>query len=175
MNFEYDGPNHVGVVQILRNYACDCCSGCNNHENTLLMNYLPDAHNHGAEIFTGAKVKYVEKKDKMDCSFEITGSGTEKFNTNTAFVFADIVIVSAGTLGTAEIMLRSKANGLKISDRIGHHFSGNGDVLGFGYNTDTEINDVGYGDKTPPPAPVAPGPCITGIIDLRNTPELMTE
>jgi cholesterol oxidase len=174
VNFEYDGPNHVGVVQKPCNLCGDCCSGCNNHaKNTLLMNYLPDAHNHGAEIFTGAKVKYVEKKDKKwIVHFEVTGSGTEKFNTNTAFVFADIVIVSAGTLGTAEIMLRSKANGLKVSERIGHHFSGNGDVLGFGYNTDTEVNDVGYGDKAPPPAPLAPGPCITGIIDLRNTPEL---
>ena len=48
-------------------------------------------------------------------------------------------------LGSTEILLRSKANGLSLSDQVGKHFTGNGDVLGFGYDTDTVIDGVGYG------------------------------
>ncbi len=43
--------NHVGVEQLPCNQCGDCVSGCNNKaKNTTLMNYLPDAWNHGAEI-----------------------------------------------------------------------------------------------------------------------------
>ena len=38
---------------------CTLCGGCNTGcnygaKNTVLMNYLPDAHAHGADIFTQA-------------------------------------------------------------------------------------------------------------------------
>jgi cholesterol oxidase len=44
------------------------------------------------------------------------------------FVTADVVFLAAGTLGTNEILLRSKSYGLNVSDRLGKGFSGNGDV-----------------------------------------------
>jgi cholesterol oxidase len=44
------------------------------------------------------------------------------------FVIANVVFLAAGTLGTNEILLRSRAYGLKVSDRLGKGFSGNGDV-----------------------------------------------
>jgi len=43
-------------------------------------------------------------------------------------VTAKVVFVGAGTFGTNEIMLRSKAHGLSISKELGNGFSGNGDV-----------------------------------------------
>jgi choline dehydrogenase-like flavoprotein len=48
-------------------------------------------------------------------------------------VTADIVIVSAGCLGTNELLLRSKARGTlpNISNRVGVGFSTNGDYLAF--------------------------------------------
>ena len=46
-----DGVNHVGVPQQACTACGDCVSGCNYAaKNTLIMNYLPDAKNHGAEI-----------------------------------------------------------------------------------------------------------------------------
>ena len=47
-----DGLNHVGVEQKKCKLCGDCMTGCNySAKNTVLMNYLPDARNHGAEIF----------------------------------------------------------------------------------------------------------------------------
>ena len=43
-----DGVNHVGVEQKACKLCGDCVSGCNySAKNTVLMNYLPDAKNHG--------------------------------------------------------------------------------------------------------------------------------
>ena len=47
------------------------------------------------------------------------------------------------------ILLRSRERGLAASDKIGAGLSGNGDVLGFAYNTDQEINGIGWGDRKP--------------------------
>jgi cholesterol oxidase len=40
-------------------------------------------------------------------------------------------VVSAGTLGTNELLLKSRDKGLKISKRLGEGFSPNGDLFGF--------------------------------------------
>ena len=166
-----DRVNQAGVVQKKCINCGDCVAGCNHlAKNTTLMNYLPDAWNHGAEIFTECSVRYVERRDdgKWVVHFEVLGQGRAKFDAPELFVTADIVVVSAGTLGSSEIMLRSKAKGLDLSDRVGKHFSGNGDVLGFAYNNDVEINGIGFGTHTD--GSVADvGPCITSIIDHRNT------
>ena len=65
VNFEYDNqPNHVGIEQKKCNNCGDCVTGCNHHaKNTLIMNYLPDAVNHGAEIFCETGVQYIERRD----------------------------------------------------------------------------------------------------------------
>lgn len=47
-------------------------------------------------------------------------------------ITADFVIVAAGCIGTNEIMLRSKEDGLEnLSDKVGYGFSTNGDYLAF--------------------------------------------
>ena len=83
------------------------------------------------------------------------------------FVTADVVVLAAGTLGSTEILLRSRDLGLPVSDRLGDGFSGNGDVLAFAYDTDQPVRDVGLGDRVPR-ADTAVGPTITGLIDLRG-------
>ena len=55
--------NHVGVEQRVCTLCGDCVTGCNvGAKNTTLMNYLPDAWNHGAHIFVGALVRYVARQ-----------------------------------------------------------------------------------------------------------------
>ncbi len=161
--------NHVGVEQQPCNGCGDCVSGCNyKAKNTTLMNYLPDAWNHGAEIFCQAAVRHLEKDgDAWIVHFQYVGTGREKFSAPTLFVKADIVIVSAGTLGSTEILLRSQKNGLALSPQLGKNTSGNGDILGFGYNCDEEINGIGFGAH-PVNAKEPVGPCITSIIDMRD-------
>ena len=86
-------------------------------------------------------------------------------------VSADLVILGAGSLGSTEILLRSKAHGLAVSDQVGERFTGNGDVLAFAYDTDHVINGVGWGHHRPGEIP-AVGPCITSVIDLRRQSQL---
>jgi cholesterol oxidase len=130
------------------------------------MNYLPDAVNHGAEIYTQVAVRRLEHADgRWVVHYEMIGSGREKFDAPQPFVTADVVVLGAGALGSTEILLRSRAAGLKSSNRLGERFTGNGDVLGFGYNTDAPIDGVGFGERRRD-TPV--GPCITGVIDARQ-------
>ncbi|MEO6982308.1 MAG: GMC oxidoreductase, partial [Edaphobacter sp.] len=164
-----DGVNHVGVEQHACTLCGDCCSGCNyGAKNTLIMNYLPDATNHGAEIYTRTAVRYVERVgERWVVHYQMLDSGREAFDAPTLMVSADVVFVSAGTLGSTEILLRSRENGLAGSDVLGQRMTGNGDVLAFGYNGDREIDGIGYGHRDPKTMkPV--GPCITGVIDLRE-------
>ncbi|HWC00208.1 MAG TPA: alpha/beta fold hydrolase [Bryobacteraceae bacterium] len=168
-----DGVNHVGVPQQACKVCGDCVSGCNHGaKNTTLMNYLPDAANFGAEIFTQVSVRYLERQGSgWLVHFQVLDSGQEKFDAPTQFVAADIVVVAGGVLGSNEILLRSKAKGLAVSDRAGEHFSGNGDVLGFSYDSERPILGVGFGNRDPRDRePV--GPCISGVIDMREQPNL---
>ena len=161
--------NHVGVEQLPCNHCGDCVSGCNNKaKNTTLMNYLPDATNHGAEIFCQAQVRHLERDGNgWIVHFQYLDSGREKFDAPTLFVKADIVVVSAGTLGSTEILLRSRDKGLAMSGQLGENMSGNGDILGFGHNCEQTINGIGFGTHSAKEMkPV--GPCITSIIDMRN-------
>jgi cholesterol oxidase len=168
-----DGINPAGVYQKACNACGDCMSGCNvSAKNTTMMNYLPDAVNHGAFIFTQVEVRSVERvQDKWLLRYHLVGVGRELFAAPKLFLTADMVIIAAGTIGSTAILLRSKDRGLAISDAVGRRFSGNGDVLAFAYNTNRPIHGVGFGTRRRGRVPDV-GPCITGIIDHRDTSEL---
>jgi cholesterol oxidase len=166
-----NGVNQVGVSQQACTLCGDCVTGCNfAAKNTILMNYLPDASNHGAEIYTQVGVRQLERQgSQWVVHYQVLDSGREAFDAPTLFLTANIVVLAGGVLGSSEILLRSKAAGLPLSDHVGLHFTGNGDVLGFGYDCNDTISGIGFGNL--PPAGRNPvGPCITGIIDMRNQP-----
>jgi cholesterol oxidase len=56
-----------------------------------------------------------------------------------------MVILAAGTLGSTEILLRSRERGLALSDRVGQRFSANGDIIAFGYGAKIPVNAIGVG------------------------------
>jgi cholesterol oxidase len=173
VNFE-DQINHVGVEQKKCINCGDCVSGCNHMaKNTTDLNYLPDAKNHGAEIYTNVGVQYIERQgDHWLIHFEVHGSGRDKFDAPPLFVRADKVFICAGSLGSTEILLRSSRKGLDVSPMLGHNFTGNGDVLGFAYNCDQEIHGIGLGDKAKEGKIDQVGPCITSVIDMRHQQKL---
>jgi cholesterol oxidase len=172
------GINHVGVEQHACTLCGDCVTGCNHRaKNTTLMNYLPDAHNHGAAIFTQISVRRVAvnpapsptSPGKWLVYYRPLGVGIEKFGDDELVVRADVVVLAAGALGSTEILLRSRAHGLPLSDRLGRGFTGNGDVLAFAYNSDGGVHGVGAGQRNPAALETPrPGPCITSVIDLRG-------
>lgn len=79
----------------------------------------------------------------------------------------EFLFLGAGTLGTTEILLRSRAYGLEMSPKLGMNMSGNGDILAFGYNSEKIANAIGTRNESYlKEYPV--GPTINGIIDMRD-------
>jgi cholesterol oxidase len=175
VNFDkFDGNlNHVGVEQHPCVGCGDCMTGCNYRaKNTVIMNYLPDAKNHGAEIFTQVSVRYLSRgDDRWLVHYQLITPGSDQLDAPMNSISADIVVLAAGSLGSTEILFRSKNQALLgLSDQLGQHFNGNGDFLGFAYNCDQEMNAIGFGRR--PPVDNGKerkkvGPCISGIIDMR--------
>ncbi len=107
-----EGVNRAGVPQSACVLCGDCMSGCNHRaKNTVLMNYLPDAKYHGAEIYTRVAVHSLERKaERWLVHYQVLSEGRASFAAPEAFVSADIVILGAGTFGSTEILLRSKVD-----------------------------------------------------------------
>src|SRR5690606_23936743 len=172
------GPNAAGVEQAPCILCGDCVAGCNHRaKNTVTENYLPDAVAHGADVFCSAAVRTVERAGGPGggwlVSFDAVGDGRTRFDAPSSFVFADVVVLAAGSLGSTEILLRSRARGLPVSPRLGERFTGNGDVLAFAYDVHGPpplLRGIGTGRRRPAPGAEV-GPCITGRIDLTAVPQ----
>jgi cholesterol oxidase len=171
INVTFDaGVNAAGVHQEACILCGDCVSGCNhNAKNTVLVNYLPDAVAHGAEIFCETPVRTVRPalggRGGWIVTFDTPGDGRHRLGAPASFVFADVVVLAAGTLGSTQILMRSRSEGLAVSPRLGSRFSGNGDVLAFAYDAGVTVRGMGTGRRQPTPE-TAVGPCITGMVDL---------
>jgi hypothetical protein len=115
-----------------------------NARDMLSENYLAVAKRYGCEIFVQHEVMRIGNR-KRDGSFRVhfkrpIGAAPPHLGV----VKAKQVVVVAGTLGSNAVLLRSKKHGLPLSDRVGHGFSGNGDMI-LGASVGTK--DVG-GDET---------------------------
>lgn len=147
---EFKGRQKVApddVAQSPCEYCGNCLLGCHVHaKNTLDLNYIPLAEAHGAEVFAQHQVVcirpckggyQVEYRDLQ----EATGSPAQT-------VFAAQVVLGAGTLGSTEILLRSKhihRSLPDLSDQLGHRYSGNGDFLFAGTRYKDRVVDPGRG------------------------------
>lgn len=162
-----DGKNAAGFDQKACVDCGDCVTGCNvGAKNTLYMNYLPTAHKQGCDIFTKVEVKWVEKL--ATGGWRVHGVRHKSFGSDDFTLDARHVILSAGSLGTPEILLRSEIHGLSLSPKLGTQFSGNGDFFAMAYNTDQQLNTMGFPGKKPDHEWAkrgnAPGPSIVGAV-----------
>lgn len=166
----YTGPGrdspHGGVPQQPCDYSGDCMIGCATHaKNSLDLNYLALAEEHGTEVYPLHEVLGIAPAQRgagYRVSYErIAGDAATKAVVGE--VRAETVIVAAGTLGTAELLLRcrDRAGSLPdLSPALGVGFSGNGDLLLAGTLTDSDI-DAG------------PGPSITAGADFATAKQQM--
>ena len=164
------GTNAAGVALEACTFCGDCCSGCNiGAKKTTILTWLPDAVNHGAEVFTRASVSHLERtrNGAWRIYYHPVGFARGRFDEAPLFVTASVVVLGAGSLGSTGILLRSRDRGLPLSGKLGQGFTGNGDVLGFTYNGNLPVGSVGIGQQDLDVDP--PGPTITGAVDLRNT------
>jgi cholesterol oxidase len=137
--------NRYGALQTSCVYCAECDIGCNYHaKNTLDLNYLFVAeHRYQAVIRTEHLVLKIVPVDGALADDphadgvngyrvyfrDLSGSKAE---VQTAL--ARRVIISAGALGSTEMLLRCKEHFRtlpRISDKLGHAFSGNGDFISF--------------------------------------------
>lgn len=155
--------NRQGVIQRPCTLCADCTSGCNvGAKNTLQMNYLPMAKRFGAEFFTRTEVQRVlPEQHGYRVQFKHYAPCADENRAFSGSVRARIVILSAGTLGSTGILLRSRECGLAVSDRVGCGFSGNGDTVGVITKSICPTNAAGYGAYSTEQAPV-------GITQQRN-------
>jgi len=148
----------------------DCCAGCNvGAKNTVALTYLPDAVRHGAEIFTQVRVEHLAQTAGGGWRVFWRPAGEAKAALEE--VSADIVVLAAGSLGSSEILLRSRQAGLPLADRVGEGFSANGDIIAFGYNGRERVNAVGLGHPARAGVP-AVGASVSGQIIVNDAQDL---
>jgi cholesterol oxidase len=179
-----DGKNAVGVMQQACIDCGNCVTGCNHDaKNTLAMNAIPLAIARGAQFWTGARA--IDVLPAGEDGAPVTGSGApRRWRVRVARVatlgahreqevfeiHADTVVIAAGSLGSTELLLRSREAGLALSERLGSAFSGNGDQMAFGVGQGESVGAVArpVGEKHERWARV--GPTIVGVVDRADGP-----
>ena len=150
----------------------DCVSGCNeNAKRTLTTTYLPRAYERGARMFTGATVLSVRREGAAwvlrFVRTDARKSMREGGNCPVHELHAKHVVLSAGTFGSTEILLRSRdEHGLALSGQLGKRLSTNGDSLSFGYLGKERVNGIGVGASALSGSGFAVGPTITGMVRI---------
>ena len=151
--------------------ACgDCVTGCNHGaKDSLDVNLLASAASRGAAIYTGATVLKLSRPHQCWRIHAVPTDGTlrERHGPPTV-IHAAHVILAAGTLGSTEILLKSRTDKLRFSARLGRNFSGNGDMIAVIRGHAKSAHAVPY--ESIPPRLRAVGPTITSFIDLRDDP-----
>jgi choline dehydrogenase-like flavoprotein len=162
------GPNAQHVHQE-KCIACgDCATGCNHQAKTSLdVTLLVTAQHAGAEIYTGATVLKLAKRDSLwVLDIVHTTAHMRRRQLKPFQLRARNVILCAGTFGSTEILLRSATDDLRFSSLLGRRFSANGDSLAVAYNMASEASAVADEGKCYKQRKV--GPTITGMVDLRT-------
>jgi cholesterol oxidase len=163
-----DGTTAANVKQIACTHCGDCMGGCNvGAKTTVHSTYLADAANHGAQLFTHVLARAVEPIGDGRWRVIYVRQDETARTVPVRMVTARYVVLAAGTLGSAEILMRSRERGLSVSDRLGKGFSTNADAIAFGYNNAIPVNAIGVGHPPREGVP-RPGPAVTGLIDFRR-------
>jgi len=167
----YTGPDrinpHGGVPQSACVYCGNCMLGCHVHaKNTLDLNYIPLAEKHGSHVFPLHQVEKIAPE--RDGGYRVHFHHFQESQLGLATpgsVVARQVIVSAGSLGSTELLLRCRdvhKTLPALSPALGTHFSGNGDFILAGTLDTKCIVDPGY------------GPSITAFADFSTTRNRIT-
>jgi cholesterol oxidase len=157
-------------------YTCRMCGecdiGCNyGSKNTLDYTYLSAAKRHQAEIWTCCEVRSFKPTDGgRGYTIHYVQHDPEKEGQKLAThdpavlpirtITADRLILSAGTFGSAFLMLKNHRHFPGISKLLGTRFSGNGDLINFALKCSDCINDK----REPRVIDGGNGPVITSSI-----------
>lgn len=154
------GPGQASSCE----HCGNCMLGCHLHaKNTLDLNYIPLAEQHGAEVFPLHQALNImpDERGFTVTAADLNTAPADQFASALRRIRARQVVVAAGTLGTNELLLRCKHHYKtlpRLSDKLGHRFSGNGDFLFAGIRYQSKIVEPGR------------GPGITAGVGFRKEP-----
>ncbi|MFX1680053.1 alpha/beta fold hydrolase [Mitsuaria sp. CC2] len=145
--------------------ACgDCATGCNHEaKQSLDTGLLLQAWRQGAELVCGASVEALAVAPGLGWRVLVqhTDELLRRRQGEPFEVLARRVVLAAGSLGSTEILMRSRDRGLTLSRLVGHGFSANGDVIAVGHDGSRTVHAVADEHRTPASRQV--GPTITGV------------
>lgn len=149
--------------------CADCMTGCNHGaKNSLDTNLLRIAARcEATRIFTGATVLRVERDEEAGVwVLEVvhTDRKLRERQGSALSLRGHTVILSAGTFGSTEILLRSQSEGFRCSRQLGRRFSTNGDNIAVVYGGSRDTRS--YADEHVAPGEREIGPTITGMLRL---------
>lgn len=164
--------NLHGSLRLTCRLCGECNFGCNyGSKYTLDFNYLSFAKlRHGADIRTRCEVKtlaprpgggyaigYVDHCKAFEGERRKSALPEKK-------ITADRLVLCAGALGSTYLLLRNRDNFPGLSDRLGTHFCGNGDLLTFAMRTHETVDGKRRGRLIEP----GYGPVITSTIRVKD-------
>lgn len=170
-----EGPNAQGVSMRACTHCGDCATGCNHGaKSSLDTTLLARARQQGVHMYTGATVLHLERAQNtpgQEAGWEVwcnhTDAALRAQQDQAVALRARQVIVAAGTLGSTELLLRSRERGgLSTSTLLGQRLSGNGDMILSLYKAAAPMQAMANEDDAPAHRHV--GPTITGMIDWRE-------
>jgi cholesterol oxidase len=149
----------------------ECDVGCNyGAKNTLDYNYLTHAAHHGADLRTLCDVRRFEPRDgggytvhyaELD---DVVPAEDDGRPPPLRTVTCDHLVLSAGTLGTTNLLLRNRGAFPRLSRRLGTRFCGNGDLLTLVLN----CREMVEGKPTPRIVDPGYGPVITSTARMAD-------
>ncbi|MDE2276965.1 MAG: GMC family oxidoreductase N-terminal domain-containing protein, partial [Burkholderiales bacterium] len=169
-------PTPAGVALASCTLCGDCVTGCNQGaKGSLDTNYLAAARARGVEMFCGVSVSFIERAAD-DSHWVVRWHHTDRAcraaDGQPFALRARRVVLAAGTLGSTEILLRSRAHGLVLSPQLGEGFSTNGDSLVAGARHPVPVHDVADPESDPADSGARRvGANITGLLAVPADPQ----
>lgn len=148
----------------------DCMTGCNvGAKKSLDTTLLREAWRKGAEIYTGGSVLRLRRSGVKDARWSVSTVYTDESlrrRHKPLDILAQRVILAAGTLGSTEILLRSRSSSLLFSRKLGEQFSCNGDNLVAVHDGPDRVHATTR--ECEPLRERQVGPTITAVADLKG-------
>jgi choline dehydrogenase-like flavoprotein len=152
----------------------DMCTNCNwmmsgckfDAKRSLLLNYLPAAVAHGAQIRPLHEVQRLTRNDDggYRVHYNVMHDVDYRVVLDSGAIDAKIVVIAAGAGATPAILQRSEPDLGRMPDAVGKYFSGNGERLNTAILNEDKVRDLlGLSREDGVPfeaAQVGKGPCV---------------
>ena len=130
----------------------DLCANCNwmmagcrfDAKRSLLLNYLPAALAHGAEIRPLHEVQKLSRTEHggYRVHYNVIDADDYRIHTGSGTIDAKIVVLAAGAGATPVILQRSEAELGTMPHAVGRYFSGNGERLNTAVFDEDRVREV---------------------------------